>query len=242
VAVGDDFIYRKPSIGTINVLAEKTGFNRLDGDYFYIGDACGRESDHSAFDYRLSENLGWGFMTPEMFFLNQLNNIPPQINLLGLQCQPMIIPEIPDNIKILFLQAPPASGKTTICQKFQQFYRINQDELKTINKCVKVAKEKLQQGHKIIIDRTNPNPESMQPFMDLNNQCGILQIKIDNWLNKHLNYFRSANNNTKPIPDIAYHIFHKKYKKPTVQDGFKWIGEVDWRMEREMEGFRRWYF
>lgn len=242
VAIGDDFLYRKPSTGTINVLCKLSEFNPLEGDFYYIGDACGRPDDHSACDLHFAENLGWGFKTPEMFFNQEQSIIPEQINIFALQPQPMQIPIIPDNIKILFLQAPPASGKTTIAQKLTQFYRINQDELKTLAKCVKMAKEKLQQGKRIIIDRTNPNKESMAPFMELDANYGILTIKIDKWMNRHLNCFRAWANEENRIPEIAYNIYWKKYEKPKMEDGYKWIGEVEWQMEEEKDEFKRYFF
>ena len=241
-AIGDDFIYRKPSTGIIDVLAELTEFNPLEGDFMYIGDACGRPEDHSSCDLHFAENLGWKFATPEMFFNQSPNNIPPHFNIFTLQPQTMQIPIIPDNIKILFLQGAPASGKTTIAKKLDQFYRINQDELKTLSKCVKMAKTKLQEGHKIIIDRTNPNIESMMPFIELDANYGILTIKIDKWMNKHLNCYRAWRNEEKRIPEIVYNIYWKKYAKPRLEDGYKWIGEVEWKMEEEMDGFKRYFF
>ena len=232
-AVQDDN-YRKPNTGMIKVIS---GMMDISGDNFYVGDACGRETDHSACDLHLAENLGWGFQTPEMFFLGKGNNIPKQINIFDVKPQKMEIPKIPENIQILFLQGPPASGKSTISKKLTDFYVINQDELKTLNKCLKMAQEKLKEGKKILIDRTNPNLENMKPFMDLNENCGILSIKIDKLMNKHLNYYRSWKNGTKRIPEIVYNIYWKKYEEPV---GFKWKGEVEWRMEFEME--KKWFF
>lgn len=211
VAIDDDFIYRKPSTGIIDVLATLTEFNPLEGEYMYIGDACGRVEDHSSCDLHFAENLGWKFQTPEMFFNQQSNNIPPHFDIFALKPQQMHIPIIPDNIKILFLQGPPASGKTTIAIKLSQFYRINQDELKTLTKCVKIAKNKLADGHRIVIDRTNPNQKSIAPFIELDANYGILTINIDKWMNRHLNCYRAWANGENRIPEIAYNIYWKKY-------------------------------
>jgi hypothetical protein len=38
-------------------------------DVFIVGDAAGRESDHSDCDVHFCENLGISFFTPEAFFL-----------------------------------------------------------------------------------------------------------------------------------------------------------------------------
>ena len=230
VAAKDDN-YRKPNTGIMDVFKKLTGFN---GKSFYVGDACGRKNDHSTCDLHFAKNLGWEFKTPEMFFNEEKNNIPDEPNIFELG--KMDLPKIPDNIKILFLQGPPACGKSTIAKRYPEFFVINQDELKTLNKCVKTAKEKLKEGKKIIIDRTNPNEESMKPFMELNDNFGILTIKIDKLMNKHMNYYRAWKNGTKRIPDLVYNIYWSKYEE--IKGKFVW--EVEWKMEEKIE--KKWFF
>lgn len=238
----EDNNYRKPSTGTIEYLSIQSG--RVFNKQLYVGDACGRPKDHSSCDIHLAINLGWRFETPEMFFDKASNNIPTlDVDLSSIKVEKMSLPLIPDDIRILFLQGPPASGKSTLCKKLSDFYVINQDELKTLPKCIKIAREKLNQGCRLVIDRTNPDLESMSKFMELApSSCGILSVKIDKWMNNHLNHFRAHKSAKPKIPTIAYNIYHKKYQKPTEEMGFKWIGEIEWKMEQEQEGFRRYYF
>lgn len=47
------------------------------------------------------------------------------------------------SVEIVVLVAPAASGKSSLSRKFTQHYRINQDALKSLDKCVKVAKSVL---------------------------------------------------------------------------------------------------
>lgn len=37
----------------------------------YVGDACGRQGDHSAVDLKFAVNAGWEFQTPEEFFMQK---------------------------------------------------------------------------------------------------------------------------------------------------------------------------
>lgn len=76
----------------------------------------------------------------------------------------------------------------------------------------------------------------MKPFMELDNNFGILKIKIDKLVNKHMNYYRSWKNGTKRIPDIVYNIYWSKYED--IKGEYVW--EIEWKMEQEIE--KRWFF
>ena len=55
--------------------------------------------------------------------------------------------------EIVLIVAPPACGKTTLSKKFDEniYYRINQDTLRTIDKCILKAKEELKTGKCMIM-------------------------------------------------------------------------------------------
>ena len=55
--------------------------------------------------------------------------------------------------EIVIIVAPPACGKTTLSKKFDEniYYRINQDTLRTIDKCILKAKEELKTGKCMIM-------------------------------------------------------------------------------------------
>lgn len=55
--------------------------------------------------------------------------------------------------------------------------RVNQDELSSIDRCLKVAKERLEQGESVVIDATNKNVSTIRPNV-LRRQCCSLRLKI----------------------------------------------------------------
>ena len=63
-------------------------------------------------------------------------------------------------LEIVLLVGPPASGKSTICDSFfSEYTRINQDTLKTIQKCIKAASVSIKSGRSVIVDNTNANKQ-----------------------------------------------------------------------------------
>ena len=78
--------YRKPLVGMWDMFLENNGLTREDIDpqqSFYIGDAAGRKkgpqrkkNDFSDNDYKFALNVGLQFQTPEMFFLEQKEELP----------------------------------------------------------------------------------------------------------------------------------------------------------------------
>jgi bifunctional polynucleotide phosphatase/kinase len=50
-------------------------FVNVDVDAFLVGDAAGRESDHSDSDRHFCDNLGVSFFTPEEFFLEDKTQV-----------------------------------------------------------------------------------------------------------------------------------------------------------------------
>jgi bifunctional polynucleotide phosphatase/kinase len=72
-------IYRKPRPGIWSMIPSQTenAGRVIDMETsFVIGDAAGRDKDHSDSDWHWSINLGIGFFTPEVFFLDQAPEQP----------------------------------------------------------------------------------------------------------------------------------------------------------------------
>jgi bifunctional polynucleotide phosphatase/kinase len=62
--------YRKPGTGMWNVFVDQcNGGMEVDKEIsFYVGDASGRSSDHSADDLNFAQNIGLPFLLPEDVF------------------------------------------------------------------------------------------------------------------------------------------------------------------------------
>lgn len=89
--------------------------------------------------------------------------------------------------EIILLVAPPASGKSTLAREFVRrgYHRINQDELKDANACLRVARSLLskpgEEGKGIVVDNTNLNPTARSAWLKLAQEFHV-KVKIINRL------------------------------------------------------------
>ena len=76
---------------------------------------------------------------------------------------------------VVLLVAPPACGKSTLAQKFvaNGYVRINQDTLKTIDKCIAAGRKSLQQGSSLCVDNTNMDPKARARWIDLAKEFSV---------------------------------------------------------------------
>jgi bifunctional polynucleotide phosphatase/kinase len=97
--------------------------------------------------------------------------------------------------EIVLLAAAAACGKSTLTKRFDpnSYYRINQDSLKTLDKCVDVARavllgdsgtvanirksgeeaQKVGQGKCVVVDNTNLDPQARRRWIDLARELGV---------------------------------------------------------------------
>ncbi|KAM0675194.1 hypothetical protein GVAV_001538 [Gurleya vavrai] len=73
IAALDKDYYRKPSIGMYDYVSKLINIDLSES--FMVGDAAGRNNDHSDCDFKLAVNLGIRFYTPEEFFKDEILNI-----------------------------------------------------------------------------------------------------------------------------------------------------------------------
>lgn len=68
---------------------------------------------------------------------------------------------------VIILAGEPCSGKSTVCAQFPDYIRINQDELGSRKKCIKVFKLLAEQKKNIIVDRCNHTRNQRAIWIDL---------------------------------------------------------------------------
>ena len=155
----------------------------------YVGDAAGRppflrlekgsksEPDFSDSDLNFALNGGYTFQTPNQFFLNKTEAIHCQVRpKLVRLCDMISTPISPDIFtstmsgqrEIVLLVAPPGSGKSTLARKFHGYTIVNQDTLKTLEKCKQRAQEALiTQRVSVVVDNTNMVQDTRQEWIAL---------------------------------------------------------------------------
>uniref|UniRef100_A0A915HWA7 PNK FHA domain-containing protein n=1 Tax=Romanomermis culicivorax TaxID=13658 RepID=A0A915HWA7_ROMCU len=254
-----DNLYRKPRIGMWTEFHSIFNVQPDKNDSFYVGDAAGRlevkkerKKDHSCADRLFAINLGVEFRTPEQFFLDSKkkeqfemplfdprslfseNSLPllqpPESKLTLEDCQEMII-----------FVGYPAAGKSTLAKKLKanpNYVIICQDELKTSQKCLKMAEDSLNLGKSVVIDNTSPDKESRSKFLNLvdkakypscKKRCFLFNATLEQA--KHNNKFRNLADLTddkhKNVDDIVLYSFRKKFQAPTKDEGFDEIVRIN---------------
>ena len=158
----------------------------LEGSVF-VGDAAGREGDkakgikkdHSCSDRDLAANIGIQYQSPEEFFLGE--DTKPFVRMLdpktyldvrltsNTETTGIVFTKKNDLDLVLFCGSPGA-GKSTFYQQYMKplgYERVNQDILKTREKCVKVATEFLEEKKSVVVDNTNADVETRQVWASL---------------------------------------------------------------------------
>ncbi|CAO1616649.1 unnamed protein product [Parajaminaea phylloscopi] len=171
----------------------------------------GKKADFADTDRKLAHNLHWRFFTPEEYFLGErqsrfslTGHRPPSPfgdaarsadpprgssstrDLASVQ-QRLLDKEAIQTM--LFMVGPQASGKSRFATSLveaagsQRWVRVNRDTLKSMDRCLSVAKQALSDGKSVVVDNTNPALSSRRPFLDLarqsNKQVRLVAIHFD---------------------------------------------------------------
>ena len=196
-ATGQDK-YRKPRGGMWDQLLKDYGLSD-EGDVLhettlFVGDAAGREGDkkkgvkkdHSCSDRDFAVNVGIPFMTPEEFFLNEpekpfKRRFDPN-NYLDLVLE-STKDAMPDksftknhDVELVLFCGSPGAGKSTFYWQIMQplqYERVNQDSLKTRDKCMKVATQFVEDQKSVVVDNTNADTETRAAWVGLAKRLGV---------------------------------------------------------------------
>lgn len=224
--------YRKPDIGTINLLfnfLNITNFNEkiknqnlelikkinietknkesFLKDAFVCGDAIGKEDPYppyqwSNIDLKFAENLGFDFIRPIDFFQSNKKEIMEKVK----------------DFQMIIMIGNQGSGKSTFAKKLAKKYDfivLEKDVLKT--KIKKSVLENIKIGNKIIIDGTHSSQKSRDEWIEISKEYGLKYAFV--WIIRQGISFNEQRE-TK-IPDIALNIYTKNFEEPDNQLVFK---------------------
>lgn len=198
VSFGEDE-YRKPNVGMWNLL--KDTFENIEYS-FYVGDAAGRPGDFADTDKEFAGACGIPFYIPEQFFISHnSNSIAKNLQL--------------NHKKTLIVHVGmPGSGKTTFYHTYLKgtFQHINNDTMSSPShaKCLKLAKQYMQDGLNICLDNTNPTLAKRQEFYNLAADFGYSVVTI--YFTRNGVDFNKLR--PKPVPTIAFSMYFKNLVEP----------------------------
>ena len=139
---------------------------------------------------------------PAKYVLGAFNPLDylPAISTTSIPC--MITPSVTPDI-ILFVGSP-ASGKSTFYRTNlapMGYERINQDSLKSLDKCLSTAKSLLLENKPLAIDNTNAEKATRQKWIDLAKTHGreirCVHFTTSAQLAKHNNWVRALGGTAK---------------------------------------------
>lgn len=276
VATGQD-IFRKPRSGMwLEMLREKRlSIDDIElGASIFVGDAGGRvesreekgngktavlSKDFSCSDRNFAFNIGLPFQAPEEYFLGQKPR--EYVRPIELACYPFATAnetyvdvgfKKSENNEIVLFCGPPGSGKSSFFRRYLQslgYVRINQDTLKSKDKCLKVAESNLEEGNCIVIDNTNADPNTRSHWVALAKRyrvsirCALFKTPIG--ICEHNDAVRAMNPQFNPesreiLPKMAFNGFMSRYKEPTLDEGFKEILVIDFKFRGTAEEYHIW--
>lgn len=177
--------FRKPRRGMWDEIVKDMGVEAGDIDLaqsVFVGDAGGRLAtvfngaailkDFSCSDRNLAHNVGVPFKTPEEYFLgHEPRKWERDLDLvhypLGSENGQAPVFEKKNDKEIVLFCGRPGAGKSSFYWTHLEplgYERVNQDNLKTREKCVQAAKEFLDDGHSVAVGKYAPGMPLHVPF------------------------------------------------------------------------------
>ncbi|RYN81456.1 hypothetical protein AA0120_g10013 [Alternaria tenuissima] len=259
--------YRKPRTGMWNELLEDYDIENAESvdleNSVFVGDAGGREAvaggvkDHSCVDRDFAANLGIPFHTPEEYFRHE--DPRPFVRAF----EPMAYMQEraegsttalntftpPATPEIVMFCGSPGSGKSSFYWKHLQpfgYSRVNQDILKTREKCVKAATALIIEGTSVAIDNTNADPETRAVWITLAQKLKVpircVLFTATPKLCEHNDTFRALNIRPETnresrtiLPHAAFSGFASRYREPKLSEGFVDIIKTNFQFEGSEE-------
>ena len=213
----------------------------------FVGDAGGRPADHSCVDRNLAANIGIAFKTPEEFFLQEgiarfERTFEPSKYLISSEANPLPF-EKTAKLELVILCGSPGAGKSSFYWarlKPLDFERVNQDLLKSRDRCIKVAKSFLDGGTSVAVDNTNADPETRAVWTELAGRYKIpircVYFSAPAKLCEHNDTVRAlATGKFNPekrtiLPYSAFAGFSSRFKEPKLNEGFQDITRIDFEV------------
>ncbi|XP_076470105.1 uncharacterized protein LOC143300373 [Babylonia areolata] len=243
--------YRKPALGMWQILKKQKndGISIKMSDSFYVGDAAGRaadwapkkKKDFSCSDRLFAINAGLTFHTPEEFFLGHktaaftLPDFDPRAISMDTPLLHGGERLTSDSQEVVVFVGLQASGKTSFAKNHlvpKGYIHINQDTLKTWQKCVSECSKALEAGKSVVIDNTNVEPESRARYIDCARKAGkpcrcfFFDFTVSQC--RHNERFREiTNKDHKPINEQIFNSTKSKFKPPETREGFSKVVRVN---------------
>ncbi|KAK2594372.1 DNA kinase/phosphatase Pnk1 [Conoideocrella luteorostrata] len=269
--------YRKPRIGMWKEVCDDYDILQNEVDLensFFVGDAGGRVAglgrssqgvvaaakDFSCSDRNFAHNAGISYKTPEEYFLGEKpRDFARDFDVADFPFEDADASDQPDlvfekkNAKdIVVFCGPPGAGKSTFFWKYLKplgYERVNQDTLKSRDKCIQVAKELLADGSSVAIDNTNADTDTRALWVEVAKKATVpircVWFRTPLYICEHNDAARAHNKSLNPesrqvLPKLAFTGFASRYKEPHLKEGFQDIMEFEFKFRGSKEEYDTW--
>jgi bifunctional polynucleotide phosphatase/kinase len=139
-------------------------------------------------------------------------------------------------VEIIVLVGSPGAGKSTFWQTYlQDYFRINNDTLKTPANCIKATRENILAGKSCVIDNTNPTADVRARYTtiakDLKVPIRCIYFLTDKQRAMHNDSMRADKELRKhlsgKVGKIPIHTFYKNSTLPTLSEGFEEVMQAN---------------
>lgn len=212
---------------------------------FYVGDAAGRDSDHSDADRRFAYNIGIPYYLPEEIFDNDtfdaetfvpvihthetLKDIPiiPKFPK-PIDPLPKLLPFITGKNAVIIMTGRPASGKSFLSRQIKDLVPdsiiVSNDITGSSAKSRKLFKESLANNVALIIlDNTSPSRSTRAEYIAMIPSTYVV-VSLYAYLPEEcciiLDEMRAYENKSTTIPTLVYRMYKSKYEGPNKKEGF----------------------
>lgn len=218
--------WRKPSPCMFQLMIENYAPGVIPAECVYVGDAAGRDLDHSADDLKFAANCQTRFLTETDWYGGA---IP-----IAVRCNNSVLGHIvpadyydkqfADAGECVIMVGRPGSGKSTVAAKYFGGYMvINQDTVRTgaanaragtHKQCLKKFNEYLMKGLRVIVDNTLPDKTTRDEYLTLAHKfkyrVTIIHMNVPEIVSKWLNKVRACMGG-RCVPEVAYSVYNKKF-------------------------------
>lgn len=162
---------------------------------------------------------------------------------------------VDDHKELIICVGYPASGKSSFVKKHlvrKGYTYINQDTLKTKEKCVKACQEALSQNQSVVIDNTNPEVATRQLYIKIAKQYNVpvrcFYFGDNEDLAQHNNYYRAlykgAEQKKEVLSILAYRTFKSRLMEPSLKEGFSEVKRINFQFlgdEQDTKAWSQWW-
>ena len=207
-------------------------------DSFYVGDAWSKKECFSDSDICFAKNCALPFYKAEEFFLKDnpelYDKISPSLILkkdVNFVRNQIKLKNFIDDKQYIFIISPPASGKTTFCERYlPEFVRLSKDDYKQPAKYRHIINTHIE--NKIVFDNTNAtfaSREKILSYLPKDAKIGYIIRHIPKEQSFYLNKYRCfmSKGRKKLLPNVAIYTYYKRLQLPTSPSvftiHFSWI-------------------